>query len=75
MIKIKHPRPNAVKFKEIIFGDTFISCVSDGGLYSKIYHPDSFANAFNLATGLLAKFEDDEQVTLVDIVVEYTLRK
>lgn len=77
MIVIKHPKPNIVRFKEIRFGDTFISSASDEGLYQKIDEYDSspIGNAFNLASGFLAKFDDDHRVTLVDVVVEYSLRK
>ena len=74
MITVKHPKPNTVEFKEIRFGDTFISSSSYEGLYQRILDYDS-SNAFDLATGLLAKFHDDDSVTLVDVVVEYSLRK
>lgn len=75
MITIKHPdnNPKTVKFGDIPVGGTFIV---DKSVYAKSnWHPAPSINSFNYATGLACFFEDDEQVTLVDVVVEYSLRK
>lgn len=77
MITIKHPKPNTVKFGDIVVGETFIAFYfpEDKGVYSKVASLQDFkVNAFNYATGLLAKFSDDEDVILVNITVEYSLR-
>lgn len=75
MITIKHPKPNTVKFGDIVIGETFIAFPEDKGVYSKVARLQDFkVNAFNYATGLLAKFSDDEDVILVNITVEYSLR-
>lgn len=73
MIIIKHPTPTSslVQFANIQIGETFVTAPSDGSVYAKI---DNYNRAFNFATGKICNFVN-ENVLLVDVVVEYFLRK
>lgn len=78
MITIKHPKPNTVKFGDIHIGETFTADGYNEGLpgstiYAKVSR-DCRRNAFNYMSGMLGTFGEDEQVMLVDVVVEYSLR-
>jgi hypothetical protein len=79
MITIKHPTLNTVRFGDICLGETFTADAYHQGfrgssVYAKV-SSDCKANAFNYASGLLGTFKDDEKVTLIDVVVEYSLRQ
>ena len=74
MITIKHPNsnPRTEMFGNIPVGGTFIV---DKSVYAKSnWLPAPTMNSFNYGTGLACFFDDNEQVTLVDVVVEYSLR-
>jgi|LauGreDrversion4_2_1035121.scaffolds.fasta_scaffold00915_44 hypothetical protein len=76
MITVKHPRKDSIKFSDLVIGETFI--VAEPGLYDNtVYAKTSIGsgiNGFNYGTGLSSKFDLDEKVILVDVIVEYSIR-
>ncbi len=70
MITIKHPRRDTKKFSEIDISETFILPDSSTGVYLKT----SFHNSFECGDGGMYGFSPDQDVILVDLVIEYSIR-
>ena len=74
MITIKHPQRNDKTFKEIHVLETFIIPFSSSqGVYLKTSN-NSFHNAFSYKDSDTLGFPQDQEVILVDIVIEYSIR-
>ena len=73
MITIKHPRRDTKKFSEIDISETFIIPVGSSGVYLKTGE-NSFHNCMCYNTGDTFGFQPDQEVILVDLVIEYSIR-
>lgn len=72
MITIKHPQRNHKTFKEIHVLETFI-IPTGTGVYLKTSN-SSFHNAFSYNVSDTLGFPQDQEVILVDLVIEYSIR-
>lgn len=69
--KEKANRPKVINFERLNVGDTFMLNCSEC-TYMRINSPTH--NAVNLKTGFLYKFNYNDAVYFVDLVIEYSLR-
>ena len=72
MITIKHPQRNHKTFKEIHVLETFI-LPTGTGVYLKT-NQNCFHNAFSYKNSDTLGFPQDQDVIVVDLVIEYSIR-